>query len=193
MKRMLLLLSVVLIAGCAHQTTPAGPSTSAGATSPTTSAAAPTSGSGPAPPSNTPPATGTSTAATPAGQCADNDLEVTNGEVASANTLRHVTVSFKNTSSQPCTLTGYPGADLVTAAGGVLVHVARRPANAAHHLTLNPTDVANADVESYAIDTATGNDCPRVGTLVVTPPNGFQSHLLTANLPICEATISSVD
>jgi hypothetical protein len=32
MKRMLLLLSVVLIAGCAHQTTPAGPSTSAGAT-----------------------------------------------------------------------------------------------------------------------------------------------------------------
>jgi hypothetical protein len=104
-----------------------------------------------------------------------------------------VTVSFKNISSHPCTLTGYPGADLVTAAGGVLVHVARRPANAAHHLTLNPGDVANADVESYAIDTTTGNDCARVGTLVVTPPNDFQSHLLPVNLPICDATISSVD
>jgi len=63
----------------------------------------------------------------------------------------------------------------------------------AHHLTLNPGDIANADVEAFAIDTSTGNDCPRVGTLVVTPPNGFQSHLLTANLPICNATISSVD
>jgi hypothetical protein len=89
-------------------------------------------------------------------------------------------------------MTGYPGADLVTAAGGVLVHVARRPANAAHHLTLNPGDVANADVESYAIDTTTGNSCPRVG-IGRHPPNGFQSHLLPVNLPICNATISSVD
>ena len=82
---------------------------------------------------------------------------------------------------------------MVTAAGGVLVHVQRRPANAAHHLTLNPGDVANADVLSYVIDTATGNDCGRIGTLVVTPPNGYVSHTLTASLPICHATISSVD
>src|SRR4029077_5323562 len=141
-------------------------------------------------PSNTPPATGTSTAAAPAGQCADNDLEVTNGEVASANTLRHVTVFFTNTSSQPCTLPGYPGADLVTAAGGVLVHVARRPANAAHHLTLNPGDVAQTDVDPDAIDTTTGNDFHRVGPVVVTPANGFQSHLLPVNLRIGNATIS---
>jgi prophage tail gpP-like protein len=113
--------------------------------------------------------------------------------VASANTLRHVVVSFKNTSSHPCTLTGYPGADLVTAAGGVRVHVARRPANAAHHLTLNPGDTANADVEAYAIDTTTGNSCGREGTLVVTPPNDFESHTLNVSLPICNATISSVD
>ena len=178
MKRVLTALSLVLIAGCSTHQTPAAPSTSPGTTSPTTTpAASPTS----------------SVPVAPAGQCSDSDLGVTNGDVASANTLRHVTVSFKNTSSHPCAMTGYPGADLVTAAGGVLVHVARRPANAAHHLTLNPGDVANADVESYAIDTATGNDCPRVGTLVVTPPDGFQSHLLTANLPICNATISSVD
>jgi len=118
---------------------------------------------------------------------------VGNGTVQSANTQRRVLVSFTNSSSHACTLTGYPGADLVTAAGGVLVHVQRRTANAAHHLTLNPGDVANADVESYAIDTTTGNDCPRVGTLVVTPQNGFQSHLLPVNLPICNATISTVD
>ncbi len=59
--------------------------------------------------------------------------------------------------------------------------------------TLRRVVVATADVQPYAIDTATGNECPRVGTLAVTPPNGFVSHTLKANLPICNATISSVD
>ena len=116
-------------------------------------------------------------------QCSDDDLTVTNGQVESANTLRRVVVSFRNTSSNPCTLIGYPGADLVTAAGGVLVHVERRPALAAHVLTLAPGDIANADVQSYAIDTATGNSCQREGTLVVTPPNGSVSHTLNARCP----------
>src|SRR5262249_29924812 len=110
MKRMLFLLPVVLIAGCTHQTTPTAPTPSAVTTSPTSPAAAPPS-PGPASPPNTPPATGTTTVAAQPGQCSDGDLAVSNGEVASANTLRHVTVSFKNTSSYPCTLTGYPGAD----------------------------------------------------------------------------------
>jgi Protein of unknown function (DUF4232) len=126
-------------------------------------------------------------------QCSDDDLTVTNGAVESASTMRRVVVSFKNTSSHSCTLVGYPEADLVTAAGGVLVHVERREALAAHALTLAPGDVANADVESFAIDTATGNSCPREGTLVVTPPNGSVPHTLNVSLPICSATISSVD
>jgi hypothetical protein len=111
----------------------------------------------------------------------------------SANTQRHVALSFINISSHPCTLVGYPGADLVTPAGGLLINVPRRPAPAAHRLTLAPNDVANADVLSYAIDTSNGNDCARWGTLVVTPPNGFQSHTLNVDLPICSASISSVD
>jgi hypothetical protein len=126
-------------------------------------------------------------------QCSDDALTITNGPVESADTLRRVGVSFQNTSSQPCTLVGYPQADLVTAAGGVLVHVAPRPALAAHLLTLAPGNVANADVEASAIDTATGNSCPREGTLVVTPPNGSVPHTLNVSLPICGATISSVD
>jgi hypothetical protein len=69
----------------------------------------------------------------------------------------------------------------------------RRPANAAHHLTLNPGDVATADVTAYAIDTATGDACPRWGNLVVTPPNGFVSHPMSVDVPICSASISSVN
>lgn len=109
-------------------------------------------------------------------QCSDGDQSVISGTMQSADTQRHVVVSFMNVSSHPCTLFGYPGADLVTPVGGVLINVPRRPAAAAHRLTLAPNDVAHADIQSYAIDTSTGNDCARWGTVVVTPPNDVQSH-----------------
>jgi hypothetical protein len=118
---------------------------------------------------------------------------VTNGSLESADTQRHVVVSFTNSSAHACTLVGYPGADLVTPAGGVLINVPRRPAAAAHRLTLGPSDVATAEVTAYAIDTSTGNACPRWGNLVVTPPNDFVSHPLSVDVPICSASISSVD
>lgn len=212
MKPMLPLLVVLALAGCSAQhatgqepstsisvaaesTTPAVMSPSAPAPVPS-QVSSPAATSPAAPPSDAPTrsveAPDTATPPVP-GPCVDDDLTVGNGTVQSANTQRRVLLSFTNSSSHACTLSGYPGADLVTAAGGVLVHVQRRPANAAHRLTLNPGDVANADVLSYVIDTATGDDCGRIGTLVVTPPSGYVSHTLTANLPICNATISSVD
>jgi len=124
--------------------------------------------------------------------CGNDDLTVATGPVSEVDTMRRVNVTFSNSSSTVCVLVGYPGADLVTAAGGVLVHVARRPANAAPHLELHPGEVATADVQASAVDTATGNPCGRIGTLQITAPNTTRSHLLPANLPICDATISSV-
>ena len=56
----------------------------------------------------------------------------------------------------------------------------RRPANAAHHLTLNPDDVATAD----AINTSTGDACARWGNLIVTPPSGYVSHPMSVDGPI---------
>lgn len=168
MKRSLPLLAILIVVGCTHpQATP------------------PASTSAPAPSSPTAPP------AVPM-PCADDALNVTAGTVEEADTTRRVVVSFTNSSAQVCTLVGYPGADLVTAAGGVLVHVARRPANSAPHLELRPGDVATADVASSAVDTATGGACGRIGTLVVTAPNTTTAHLLAANLPICDATISAV-
>ena len=124
--------------------------------------------------------------------CTDDDLEVTNGAMESANTQRRVLVSFRNSSAQACTMVGYPGVSLVTPAGGVLIDVARRPANAAPRLTLRPGEVGTADVLTYAIDTDTGNSCPRWGQLVVTPPNGYVAHPMPVDLPICSASVSSV-
>jgi hypothetical protein len=193
MKRIALpLLAIVLLAGCsAERTTPTAPASTVTVTAATPSAPAPaapvtvtvTPAPGPAPQSE-PEASG---------PCTDDDLTVTNGPLESANTQRHVILSFNNTSSHACTLVGYPGADLVTPAGGVLINVPRRPANAAHHLTLNPGDVATADITAYAIDTSTGDACPRWGNLVVTPPNGFVSHPMSVDVPICNASVSSVD
>jgi hypothetical protein len=186
------ILAVALLAGCsAERTTPAAPASTVTMTAaaPSASVAAPT----PAAPvtvtmTTTPPAP----APEAAGPCTDDDLAVTNGPLESADTQKHVILSFRNTSSHACTLFGYPGADLVTPVGGLLINVPRLPANAAHHLTLNPGDVATADVTAYAIDTATGNACPRWGNLVVTPPNGFVSHPMSVDMPICTASISSV-
>jgi hypothetical protein len=193
------LLAVALLAGCsAERTTPAAPvaTVTVAPATPSTSLAAP------APPTSEAPAapvtvtvTATPSPSTPdaSGPCSDADLAVANGPLESANTQRHVILSFKNTSSHSCTLFGYPGADLVTPAGGVLINVPRRPANAVHRLTLNPGDVATADVTAYAIDTSTSDACARWGNLVVTPPNGFVSHPMSVDLPICNASVSSVD
>ena len=136
---------------------------------------------------------GGGTAATTPGTCSDPNLEVSNGPIEDANTLRRVVVSFKNTSANVCTMVGYPDANLVTAAGGVLVHVEPQPALAAHVLHLNPGDVAQAAVQSSALDiNGSGNPCPREGTLVVTAPKGSVAHTLPIALPICHATITSV-
>jgi hypothetical protein len=132
-------------------------------------------------------------AATP-GSCSGAGLSVTSGPVEPANTLRHVVVTFTNTSSTQCTLVGYPDANLVTAAGGVLVHVDREPALASHLLHLNPGDTATAAVQSSALDVnGSGNPCPREGTLVVTAPGDSVAHTLPVALPICHPTISNVD
>lgn len=179
-------LAVAVLAGCTAQHSPAPAPT-------VTVTAAPTSTTPPATVPVPVPVTVT-VPVTPAelGPCADDDLVVTNGAMESANTQRRVVVSFRNSSAHACTMVGYPGADLVTPAGGVLVNVARRPANAAPRLTLQPGEVGSADVLTYAVDTDTGNPCARWGQLVVTPPNGFASRTLPVDLPICGASVSSV-
>ncbi|MCV7016518.1 DUF4232 domain-containing protein [Mycolicibacterium aichiense] len=188
----LLLATVVLLAGCS-----AGQNTA-----PVTQATAPPTTSVSAPPPPTAPTTVTVTATpttTPqsapsaAGGCSGEDLTVTTGTLQESGAQRQVIVSFTNTSGHACTLVGYPGADLVTPAGGVLINVPRRPANAAHRLTLNPGDVATADVTASALDSATGKACARWGTLVVTAPDDVVPHTMNVDVPICDATVSSVD
>lgn len=187
----LLLMTGVLLAGCSAERT-ASPEPQATAPLPTSTAAT-------LPPAVTTTVTVSATpsptvqaAPTTPGQCGGDGLAVTARPVESVDAQRRVTVSFKNTSTQPCTLVSYPGADLVTPAGGVLINVARRPANSAPHLTLEPGEIATADVTSSAIDATSGKACARWGTLVITAPNDVVPHTMSVDLPICDATVSSV-
>ena len=187
-------LAALLLAGCSQD--PADPPASTVTVNPSTSAApsTPTVSATPAP-SETPTATPAPTAATEPGvipPCSDAALAVSAGPVEEVDTLRRVAISFTNTSSQVCGLVSYPTADLLGGPGTVLVHVAKRPANAAPRLTLQPGDVAGADVQSSTIDSSTGEKSGRTGTLAVTPPDNTQQRVLDVYLPICDATISAV-
>ena len=195
-------LAALLLTGCSDASDSAATQTSTVTVSASTSAAP--SPSAPAPavsatqapvPSETPTAAPATTTATEPGvipPCPDAALTVSAGPVEEVDTLRRVAISFTNTSSQVCALVSYPTADLLGGPGSVLVHVAKRPANAAPRLTLQPGDVAGADVQSSTIDSTTGEKCGRTGTLAVTPPDNTQQRVLDVNLPICDATISAV-
>lgn len=189
------LAAVLLVVGCAHDRESEPMAAPISVTPAPTSTAAPHQVSTTATPPPSHPEAPTSPAPVEPGvphACSDDDLTVTGGQVETADTIRSVVVSFTNASAQMCTLVGYPGADLVGGAGGVLVHVARRPANAAPRLELLPGEIATADVQTSTVDSTTGDPCGRIGTLVVTPPNNQQPRLLEVNMPICDATVSSV-
>lgn len=187
-------LAALLLAGCSQD--PADPPASTVTVNPSTSAApsTPTVSATPAP-SETPTATPAPTAATEPGvipPCSDAALAVSAGPVEEVDTLRRVAISFTNTSSQVCGLVSYPTAELLGGPGTVLVHVTKRPANAAPRLTLQPGDAAGADVQTSTMDSTTGEKCGRTGTLAVTPPDNTQQRVLDVYLPICDATISAV-
>lgn len=129
--------------------------------------------------------------ATPPGPCTDADLTVSNKDLESQGSEYRLVLLFTNTSSRPCTLTGYPGADIVNATGPV-VHAERRPHNAAPHLTLQPGEAATADLQSSDTHPANGDKCPRWGSVVVIAPNTFQARDLGIGMPFCSALISSV-
>lgn len=191
-------LAALLLAGCSQDpadppasTVTVNPSTSAAPSTPTVSATPAQSETPTAAPAPTP----APTAATEPGvipPCSDAALAVSAGPVEEVDTLRRVAISFTNTSSQVCGLVSYPTAELLGGPGTVLVHVTKRPANAAPRLTLQPGDAAGADVQSSTIDSTTGEKCGRTGTLAVTPPDNTQQRVLDVYLPICDATISAV-
>lgn len=125
------------------------------------------------------------------GPCTDADLQVSNKPLESQGSEYRLVLLFENTSSRRCRLNGYPGADIVNETGPV-THVERRQQIAAPVLTLEPGDVAIADLQASDVHPQTDGPCPRWGSVTVIAPNTFSERHLDVGMPMCSALISSV-
>lgn len=118
--------------------------------------------------------------------------------------LSHVAVVllFHNTSAEDCTLGGYPGADLVTAAGhdvpakrtrsGYLGGVAGSGAIPA--VRIAPGATGSAMLEGLDMNPASGGTaCPQDPRLLVTPPNQTVTvRLVGVQLAMCDPEVHPV-
>jgi hypothetical protein len=186
MKILLPIAAVALVAACSAPADPPAPETVTVTASP--SAQAPVTSTAPVTVIAAPP---TAPVNAPPGPCTDADLAVSHNDLENQGSEYRLLLHFTNTSARTCTLSGYPGADLVNATGPV-VHVERRPGNATPHLTLQPGEAATADLQSSDTNPANGGMCPRWGSVVVIAPNTFQARDLGIGMPFCSALISSV-
>jgi hypothetical protein len=193
-RRLLLgLAAVVLVAGCgsaspAPSTSSTTTSTSTTTTTTTTTTSAPSSGAA---------AHAASTA------CVSGQISVTAGATGAGLGHVGVVLRFRSTASDTCTLSGYPGATLVTAGGRDVP--ARRTRNgylgglaAASGIVpvvhVLPGHTVSAYLEGLDSDaTHGGGPCPRYAHLLVTPPNQTVTARMTSPLTtICRPEVHPV-
>ena len=108
---------------------------------------------------------------------------------------------FRNTGSAACTLTGYPGANLVTSTGHQ-VPVPRTPqgfmggispqAKVDPTVHLAPGQQASAVLEGEDFNPKGGGPCPQYSILLVTPPNTHRSTKFTRAVSLCDPQIHPV-
>ncbi|WP_448811163.1 DUF4232 domain-containing protein [Agromyces bauzanensis] len=172
---------VVLLTGCTGGTAPSTP--------PATSA--------PASPSATPTTTPTSGPVdpnAPAGQCADDALQVTISAPDSGAGSSYYELSFTNTGGASCELRGAPGVSVVDASGTQLGEAADQVNDdAPPTLTLEPGASVTATLQATNIEPDGGplTNCPVVhGTAyLVYPPHSFTGVLVETGEPVpaCES------
>jgi hypothetical protein len=132
----------------------------------------------------------------PAGQCADDALEVTVQPSPDGGSAGHVNsiVVFTNTGSASCELRGAPGVSVVDANGTQLGEAAEQVEDdAPPTITLAPGGTAVAALSSVNIGTdggPLGDKCPTVAGAgyVVYPPHSFTPFEVSAEVPACESS-----
>jgi hypothetical protein len=187
------LAGIAVLAGCGSSS-PAPPTSSTSTSTPTTTTTTTTTTSA---------TSSSATAHAASTACVSGQISVTAG--ASGAGLGHVGVvlRFRSTASDTCTLSGYPGATLVTAGGRDVP--ARRTRNgylgglaAASSLLpvvhVLPGHTVSAYLEGLDSDAAHGGGpCPRYAHLLVTPPNQTVTARMTSPLTtICRPEVHPV-
>jgi hypothetical protein len=183
--------ALVIVVGCGALLT----SCSSGSSSPTTTRSSmPTSRSTtsavPAPTTTGPAGTTTTAVAGPA-RCATTALTGSvSGSSGAAGTIE-TTVALKSTGTAPCSMTGYPGLQMLSASGSDLpTQVTRKGAYS--FTAMAPTTVILAPGQQAYVnigysDVPVGNEttCPTSASLEITPPDAFDHLVVTAALAPC--------
>jgi hypothetical protein len=101
---------------------------------------------------------------------------------------------FRNSSSQPCHLEGYPGAAALDAQGHQVVQAVRTlngfwralpPGEGPPTVTLAPGQYASAFIEGTDVPVNGATSCPSYPKLLVTPPNTTVSVPIDTAMPGC--------
>lgn len=173
----------LVLTGCAGGSN--GPATPTPTPSPTASPTA----------SPTPTASGQVDPNAPAGQCADDALEVGIEYLDAGAGSSYYDLVFTNSGSEACELRGAPGVSVVNDAGVQLGEAAEREGDEnPPTLTLEPGGTVAAQLRAVNIDPDGGPlvDCPVVygSAYLVYPPHSFTAVEVTTgeSVPACEST-----
>jgi hypothetical protein len=180
-----LAVAAVLAAGCSSasssSSSPSSPATTgASATASATAAAASASASAGA--------GGTGSAAA----CTTADLKATTGNAGGGTAGSYYSfVDFTNTSNASCTLYGYPGVSLITAAGAQIGPAATRSTTTAPRVvTLTPGGTANAVLRMTDPSVYSTQQCQPATSayLKIYPPNQTQPVQISFNENTCASS-----
>jgi Protein of unknown function (DUF4232) len=142
--------------------------------------------------SSTTPTTATPTTAKPASTtsttkgtswCTVAQLQIGVGEGSGAAGHVDVPLTFKNTSSAPCTTGGFPGAAGLS--GSTQVLQAARAGSSHGTITLQPGASATSVISAVNVPSGTAQSCSNLTGLLITPPNTVATAQVTISLPGC--------
>jgi len=187
------LITAALLAGTALLATACGPSASPAA-APTVTRTVTVTPTSPGPangtPQPTPTDTGTGTGGP--GACPTSGLRVSIGNGNGAAGSVYYPIVFRNSSSSPCTLFGFPGVSFVTAPNGSQIGDAatRQSDKPVQTVTLAPGDVAHATLQVVQALNFPAAKCQPVTAhfLKIYPPNQTEAVVLSFTAKACAAT-----
>lgn len=132
--------------------------------------------------------------------CTGDQLTVTGSPLTSQSSdARGVLLEYANHGDEPCTLTGYPGASIVDAAGQPLADAARTPAGFFGGLTGDDAPrlvlsrgVPGSAVLEWAAAQHGGSQCYSEATLLSTPPGTTATQSYGAQPLVCDLQVHPV-
>jgi hypothetical protein len=133
-------------------------------------------------------------ASTPA--CGSSAIVVSASQTEAATGHGSLVLRFRNASSRPCTLSGYPALEALDRRGHVVARAQRTPLgfaggshNGTHPVVLRPGASASATAEWLNFNAATSGSCPFSQSIATAPPNVAHLVRLSRSVSTCELQI----